>query len=94
MARGLSREQSRAKNVAKTSGKGTKNEDGLTPAQRNERDAVNMAEKKALKEKAKTEGQVSTDDVEAEAKRKAKVKAEQKARQELKAGQCIPKSQR
>jgi|Transcript_14608 hypothetical protein len=74
MARGLSREQSREKNLKKEKGAKTK-DDGMTPAQRNERDAKMMAEKKAKKEAAKASGAISAEELAEEAKRKAKAKA-------------------
>ena len=80
MARGLSREQSQAKNAAKVSGKGAskKNDDNLTPAQRNERDAKLLAEKKAAKEAAKATGQVSAEELKAEEARKVRVQTAQR----------------
>mmetsp|Transcript_14883 Transcript_14883/g.17971 ORF Transcript_14883/g.17971 Transcript_14883/m.17971 type:complete len:94 (-) Transcript_14883:339-620(-) len=77
MARGLSRDQSREKNQKKQAASGSgKKDDGLTPAQRNERDAKMMAEKKAAKEAKKATGEISSADVQAEEARKAKLKQE------------------
>jgi len=60
MARGNQRELARAKNQKKqaAASKG-RSDDGLTPAQRNERDAKALIEKKAKKaaQKAEKEGQ-------------------------------------
>lgn len=76
MARGLNREQAREKNLKKAASKtGGPKDDGLTPAQRKERDAKILAEKKAAKEKAIAEGIISAEQQAEEAKRKAKAKA-------------------
>ena len=86
MARGLSRDLAREKNAKKGSNdKNAKgNKESLTPAQRAERDAKAMAEKKALKEaqKAKdlatgklTPEQVRGRDAEGEDAREAKVES-------------------
>merc|ERR1711865_765008 len=92
MARGLSRDQSREKNQKKAvaAGGGGK-DDGMTPAQRNERDAKMMAEKKAKKEAMKANGDISSADEAAEEARKAKLKEGAKARQDQKAMQSIKK---
>lgn len=49
MARGNQRELARAKNLKKQGVQKGRAEDGLTPAQRNERDAKALAEKQAKK---------------------------------------------
>jgi hypothetical protein len=52
MTRGNQREEARARNLKKAAGKGTAskdNPDGLTPAQRKERDAKALQEKMAKK---------------------------------------------
>ena len=84
MARGLAKEQSQKKGLAKQAARsGGSKDDGLTPAQRNERDAKLMAEKAARKaaEKAKlaetSEGKAK---LEQEAARKAKLAAARKER--------------
>jgi hypothetical protein len=56
MARGNQRELARAKNLKKQQGSGKgRSDDGLTPAQRNERDAKALAEKKAKKAEQQTD---------------------------------------
>ena len=56
MARGNQRELARAKNLKKQQGSAKgRSDDGLTPAQRNERDAKALEEKKAKKAAKKDE---------------------------------------
>merc|ERR1712118_157165 len=55
MARGLAKEQSQAKGIAKRAAGNKGNTENLSPAQRAERDAAALAEKKARKEASRAE---------------------------------------
>ena len=87
MARGLSRDLAREKNAKKGShDKNAKgNKESLTPAQRAERDAKAMAEKKAAKEAQKAKdlatGKLTPEQVKEEEMRKAKMREKQKLSQ-------------
>ena len=87
MARGLSRDLAREKSAKKGSGdKNAKgNKESLTPAQRAERDAKAMAEKKAAKEAQKAKdlatGKLTPEQVKEEEMRKAKMREKQKLSQ-------------
>jgi hypothetical protein len=81
MARGLSREQSKEKNLKKQQNAPKGNTENLTPAQRAERDKAAMAAKKAAKDAAKADLAQSADgaaQLAAEEKRKAEQRARQK----------------
>ena len=81
MARGLSRAQSKEKNLKKQQNAAKGNTENLTPAQRAERDKAAMAAKKAAKDAAKAELAKSADgaaQLAAEEKRKAELRAKQK----------------
>ena len=87
MARGLSRDLAREKNAKKASNdKNAKgNKESITPAQRAERDAKAMAEKKAAKEAQKAKdlatGKLTPEQVKEEEMRKAKMREKQKLSQ-------------
>mmetsp|Transcript_33098 Transcript_33098/g.53033 ORF Transcript_33098/g.53033 Transcript_33098/m.53033 type:complete len:103 (-) Transcript_33098:300-608(-) len=82
MARGLSREQSLAKNQKKAAGLNKGNQESLTPSQRAERDAAAMKEKKAAKDIEKSalasSGEEGAAQVAADEKRKAEFRLKQK----------------
>ena len=103
MARGLSREQSLAKNMKKTAASNKGNQEDLSTTARAARDAAAMQEKAAAKAAAKEalakSGDAGAAQLEAEEAQKAKLKAAAKERKLTsgKAGQasknnywCIP----
>lgn len=84
MARGLSRELSQQKSVKEAAAKNKGNQEALTPAQRNERDAKLMQEKAAAKAAAKQEkaasGEAGAAEVAAEEAKKAAAREKAKER--------------
>ena len=82
MARGLSRDLSRAKNAKKAKDPKGNKESSLTPSQRAERDKKAMEEKKRLKEQRKQDdlksGKITREQIKEEELRKAKLREKQR----------------